>query len=404
MDGKFYLMFLETKKMIIVIGDAIKDVYIYGSADRVSPESPIPVFKENSRETKPGGSLNVASNLRALGQRVVHYHYQENVPIKCRYVVQNHILFRADLEEYHPNENYEYDMLGSKFCIISDYNKGFVHRAQNIVDSCKRQGCFVIVDPKKPLYNYQKADIIKLNEKELFEYTNCESLDELHAIRKKYQIGSLVVTLGSRGVYISSDEFEGHVPCESRQVADVTGAGDVFIATMTHFLATGNSLLDSCKKANVLASISVTKFGTYVLQEEDMRLTKTVFTNGCFDILHRGHVEYLKKSRALGCRLVVGINSDSSIKKLKGNDRPFVSERDRKAVLESLDCVDEVVVFDEETPYELIKKIKPDIITKGGDYSAEDVVGRDLAEVVILPFVEGFSTTRILERKNGQDG
>jgi D-beta-D-heptose 7-phosphate kinase/D-beta-D-heptose 1-phosphate adenosyltransferase len=128
-----------------------------------------------------------------------------------------------------------------------------------------------------------------------------------------------------------------------------------------------------------------------------------VFTNGCFDVLHRGHVDYLVKSKQLGSKLVVGINSDPSVKRLKGSGRPINSQEDRKAMLESLGCVDQVIIFDEPTPRELILKIKPDLITKGGDYSVDQVVGNDLVnQVIIIPLVEGYSTTGILKRLGNQ--
>jgi D-beta-D-heptose 7-phosphate kinase/D-beta-D-heptose 1-phosphate adenosyltransferase len=123
-----------------------------------------------------------------------------------------------------------------------------------------------------------------------------------------------------------------------------------------------------------------------------------VFTNGCFDILHRGHIEYLKKSKSLGTYLIVGINSDNSVRRLKGEGRPFNNQWDRKYVLEELRCVDEVIIFEEDTPYELIKKIGPDIITKGGDYKVEEVVGHDLAKTIIIPYMEGYSTSKILKK------
>ena len=123
-----------------------------------------------------------------------------------------------------------------------------------------------------------------------------------------------------------------------------------------------------------------------------------VFTNGCFDILHRGHIEYLKKSRLLGTYLIVAINSDDSVRRLKGDGRPVNNQWDRKFCLEELRCVDEVIIFEEDTPYELIKKISPDIITKGGDYIVEEVIGHDLAKTIIIPFVEGYSTTRTINK------
>lgn len=123
-----------------------------------------------------------------------------------------------------------------------------------------------------------------------------------------------------------------------------------------------------------------------------------VFTNGCFDILHRGHIEYLKQSKMLGTFLIVGINSDSSVKRLKGETRPINNQWDRKSILEELRCVDEVIIFEEDTPYDLIKKVRPDIITKGGDYKVEDVVGHDLAKTIIIPYLEEYSTSKLLKK------
>lgn len=123
-----------------------------------------------------------------------------------------------------------------------------------------------------------------------------------------------------------------------------------------------------------------------------------IFTNGCFDVLHRGHIEYLKKSKELGDYLIVGINSDRSVKKLKGEDRPLYNQEDRKFFLEELRCVDEVIIFDEDDPIDLLKKVKPDILTKGGDNIIENVPGHDLVKTIILPFVDGYGTSKLLKR------
>jgi D-beta-D-heptose 7-phosphate kinase/D-beta-D-heptose 1-phosphate adenosyltransferase len=380
--------------MIGLIGDFIIDIYQYGKIERISPESPIPIFLETYTEEKAGGAGNVYANLRALGNDV-NFWYEKN-SIKKRYVCNNYIVFRSDIETYKPyNGPIDFNLKDIKYCILSDYNKGYLDKSQDIIDYCISKGCIVIVDPKKHLSNYRNANIVKLNEKELEDYSPNISPK---GIRKLYNIESLIITLGKQGVYISSDKFEGLIEADKHQVADVTGAGDIFIATMTHFLNIGEDLYNSCIYACKLASISVTKFGTYVLTEEDIKQTRTVFTNGCFDILHKGHIEYLKKSKELGAKLIIGLNSDESIRALKGSSRPINNQEDRKAILESLDYVDEVIIFNEETPYELIKKIKPSIITKGGDYKLEEVVGNDLAKVIIIPFIDNYSTTKILEK------
>jgi D-beta-D-heptose 7-phosphate kinase/D-beta-D-heptose 1-phosphate adenosyltransferase len=383
---------------IAVIGDFILDQYIYGKVNRISPESPIPVFEELNTEYRPGGSGNVVENLKALGAHVVHYHSKQHHSIKKRYVCDYNVMFRSDDEKYIINEDINFDLTGVKYTILSDYNKGFLHHSQSIIQYCQSHGCVVVVDPKKHLSHYRNANYVKLNDKEIVKYTDGE---DYQTILEKYNIGALVVTQGSRGVFVYSPEFQGNIPVQSHNVKDVTGAGDVFISTMTFFLSKGKTLKEAAIKANTLASLSVTKFGTYILTPQDIRQIKVVFTNGCFDILHKGHVEYLRKSRQLGSRLVVGLNSDDSVRKLKGVNRPINNQEDRKAVLESLDCVDEVIIFDEETPLELIKQINPDVITKGGDYKRENVVGGDLCEVVIIPTVEGKSTTNIINKMNG---
>lgn len=383
--------------MIAVIGDYIEDIYIFGTVDRISPESPIPIFKSFKTEIRAGGAGNVYKNLQALGSNPKIFASFNSK--KTRFVCDNHIMFRSDEENYKINSDIEFPVK-TEYVILSDYNKGFLYYSQKIVDKFIEKGSKVIVDPKKTLDNYKNSNIIKLNQSELIDYGFGNTPYQL---RKLLNIETIVVTKGKDGVYISSDEYEGDISTDQHPVSDVTGAGDVFIAAMTHYLSIGNNLYDACLKAVRLASISVTKFGTYVLTKEDIATNSVVFTNGCFDILHRGHIEYLKKSRQLGYKLIVGLNSDESVKKLKGKDRPVNNQQDRKAVLEALEFVDEVIIFDSDTPYELIKRIEPDIITKGGDYkSKEEVVGHDLAEVVIIPYVQGYSTTNTISQFVGE--
>lgn len=383
--------------MIYVIGDGITDEYIYGSYTKISPETPIPIFRQERVETKEGGALNVVNNLKALGSSVFADCGKNSK--KVRYVVDNRIVFRSDEEKYVINSRESYQFNNTNWVVISDYGKGHIHLPETIITSAKKAGVKVVVDPKRELYKFLNADIVKLNLKEFKDFTGYDDLERCEIVRRSLDIEAIVVTLGGEGVYISSKDFTGFLSSSFVQVSDVTGAGDVFLASMVHYLDRNFSLVDACIKANQLASISVSKMGTYVLQPEDIKQVKTVFTNGCFDILHKGHIDYLKKSKELGGKLIVGLNSDKSVKKIKGACRPINKEEARKEVLENIGCVDEVIIFDEETPYELIKQIKPDVITKGGDYTTETVIGNDLAEVVIIPFVEGYSTTSILNKR-----
>jgi D-beta-D-heptose 7-phosphate kinase/D-beta-D-heptose 1-phosphate adenosyltransferase len=383
-----------------LIGDHITDVYIFGSVDRISPESPIPIFSESHQKSTDGGASNVYANLKSLGNAVEYYCGRNS--IKTRYVCNNHILFRSDSEAYIRNDQTIYDFSDDiEYVILSDYNKGYLHNSLDIIKNLKSRGKKIIVDPKKDLSNYHGADIIKLNEKEFRDYALDKNILD---VMSAYDIGTMIITRADKGIMITDRTGSRQtITTDLHQVSDVTGAGDVFIAALAHYLVRGVDMIEAATRSMKLASRSVTKFGTYVITEEDTRAieTRTIFTNGCFDILHKGHIDYLKKSKELGDKLIVGLNSDASVARLKGLDRPINKQEDRKYVLENLGCVDQVIIFDEDTPYELIKNLKPDIITKGGDYKSYDVVGNDLTKVVIIPFVDGYSTTGILEKING---
>lgn len=386
-----------------LIGDHIVDVYIYGKMDRFSPESPIPIFDIIKEESRAGGASNVNNNLKKLGAHVDYYFDALDYSIKKRYVCENHIMFRCDEDKLSSADPLEVEFPEeTKYVILSDYNKGVLKNSQQLIHKLKKQGKIVVVDPKRSMVHYEGADIVKMNEEEYHRFSMID-VDTPQEVRKFYNIGTLIITRGKRGPIIVNDDGMTQLDGIDKEVADVTGAGDVFIAAMTYYLAKGKSIYKACEWANKLASMSVGHFGTYTLTDEDIKSVekKIIFTNGVFDIIHKGHIEYLRKSKELGDRLIVGLNSDDSVKRIKGKSRPYNNQNDRKAVLEALEFVDEVIIFNSDTPYELIKQIEPDIITKGGDYAAFTVVGHDLAEVVIIPYIEGYSTTNTLEYMNG---
>lgn len=399
---------------ILVIGDYIVDKYIIGTCERLSPEAPVPVVTQFETTSKPGGAANVVENLQALGSKVYFECNHSQYTVKTRIVADNHIICRLDDEKYTPYKlNFSSLKLDDvKYAVLSDYNKGVLHDSQNIIDYLNSQNIKCLVDPKKSFFHYKNAWLIKANKKE-FEREIGQPYDknfvakECKYLCKKYNIQNIIITLGPEGMFIYNAEtgFSNTIYSREQKVIDVTGAGDVVIATLAHFLDKGENLNKAASIANRLAGISVSKFGTYTVSPSDFvdYDEKVVFTNGCFDILHIGHIELLKKSKQLGTKLIVGVNSDDSVKKLKGKDRPINNQNDRATMLLSLPFVDEVYIFDEDTPYELIKIIQPDIITKGGDYVRETVVGNDLADVVIIPLVEGYSTTKILEKSNGSN-
>lgn len=324
--------------------------------------------------------------------------------------------------------------------IISDYLKGFLSLrfTQSIISMCIENGIDVVVDVKdKQFEKYKRATVIKPNLKELQDLTGKEiNSDEDIVLASKYLKEKcccryVLTTCGARGMVLVGDKSPYFIEAKNQEVFDVTGAGDTTIAYLAACMANNIPIKDAVNIANIAAGIQVTKVGTssvywnevmeklseeknsnmhkIICEEsvehfrEEHRNKKIVFTNGCFDILHIGHIRYLQAASRLGDILIVGVNSDSSIKRLKGSERPINSEEDRVEMLSTLGFVDYVTIFNDDTPLNLIKKIQPDILVKGGDYIDEHIVGAKEVEdrggkTVLLPYVEGRSTTNIIER------
>ncbi len=323
--------------------------------------------------------------------------------------------------------------------VISDYGKGVCTPAvtQGIIALAKKYGVLTIVDPKGTDWEkYSGADFITPNVKELSECVGYKVENEDDSIVaaalsvvKKYDINQVVVTRSAKGITLVNGEGQvWHDPATQQEVFDVSGAGDTVVAMIITAMAANLDTDMALKIANSAAGIVVSHVGTYPIHRHELiallgkkeekrkelapltreELAKKVeqwkkegetivFTNGCFDILHRGHVTYLQKAATLGNRLIVGVNSDSSVMRLKGETRPLVRAEDRAFLLKALGCVDEVVIFEEDTPYELLAVLRPHILVKGGDYKAEEVVGKEwVKHVEIISFEEGYSTTSLV--------
>ena len=374
---------------VLIIGDVIIDRYIYGTSERISPEAPVPVVKYLREVETLGGAGLVYENLKSLGIDVTLFETNQPRSIKTRIICDGHYITRIDddkdansgvmLDEVLCSDFAEYD-----YVILSDYDKGVLDNAKQIITHINSYGCKVIVDPKRYAHDYEGAWLVKPNHS---EYTKFE-FDEWQ--------GNIITTDAGHSVYATIDNIEYTIPVEQVEVSDVTGAGDCFLAAFVYGLTKGYDYQKSIEFAVRGSTEAVTHVGTYILTEKDLQ-KRVIFTNGCFDILHKGHLTLLKEARSLGDKLIVGLNNDVSVKRLKGNDRPFNDITTRKEQLELIPYVDEVVIFDEDTPYNLIKNIKPDLIVKGGDYTVEEIVGHDLAPVHIVPTIKGYSTTKILE-------
>ena len=327
--------------------------------------------------------------------------------------------------------------------ILSDYGKGVLTEeiCQQIISHARSRGIPVLVDPKQRSFTrYRGATTICPNLHELSTATGVptRNLDALLAagqqMVKELHLDSLTATLSEKGIALVRSGSRFIAPAQARQVFDVSGAGDTVIATLALALASGLPAEAAVQLANVAAGIAVSKVGTVPVRADELLISlmpelethaaekvvtaeglrarahawrhagqQITFTNGCFDILHIGHITLLESARREGDRLVVGINSDISVRGLKGPNRPVVGERERAQILASLSAVDAVIIFDEPTPLCIIEALRPDVIVKGGDYSEETVVGaREVrswgGRVKIVPTVEGFSTTGILAK------
>ena len=325
--------------------------------------------------------------------------------------------------------------------LLSDYGKGVLSDkvCQDIINECVQLGIPVLIDPKGNDYSkYKNATLLTPNRKEASEATGIaikNTIDLRAAIMKlknELNLKYSIVTLSEEGIALFDKELE-IFPAEAKEVFDVTGAGDTVLATLGYMLASKKDIKEAIKMANLAAAVVVAKIGSATANfgeiEELLRSRanaefehkiksaeqvaeilsqrgekKAVFTNGCFDILHAGHTRYLAKARDFGDILIVGLNSDASVRRLKGESRPINSQLDRACVLSGLGFVDYVVIFDEDTPLELIKKLRPDILVKGADYEGKEVVGSDIVkDVRLVEFVDGKSTSAIVKRIKDAD-
>jgi D-beta-D-heptose 7-phosphate kinase/D-beta-D-heptose 1-phosphate adenosyltransferase len=466
---------------ILVVGDAMLDRFVTGTVDRISPEAPIPILHVKDETAMPGGAGNVVRNLSAAGAKSIFIGVSGAGPsgrelekhlsaldgadvrlvkdpnrpttIKVRYVSGTQQLMRADWEDKTSLSDAVADGLlnavdaalgDCQAVILSDYDKGVLDdgRAATIIAKAKDAGIPVIVDPKGDDFSrYAGADLITPNRKEIHAAsrmdadTNADVEAAAQELITAHDFANVLVTRSADGMTLVGRKGDPtHLAAETREVFDVSGAGDTVVALMAALMASGAPLSDAAKIANTAAGIVVGKVGTAsayateiiaALHHEDISSAESKiltvseasdkiaawrrqslsvgFTNGCFDLLHPGHVSLLSQARAACDRLIVGLNSDASVKRLKGETRPVQNEAARAAVLASLASVDMVVVFAEDTPLSLITALRPDVLVKGADYSVEQVVGASEVgswggRVVLADLKPGHSTTATIAK------
>ena len=404
--------------VISVIGDDLVANELKDLLKKINTSCNNLVVEENRKTSKK-------SRLIASQQQILRYDMESIDDINeksCQNILNN---LRNKIEQY--------DSI-----ILSDYGKGILTNSltKEIIKIANEKLIKVLVDPKgKDYTKYKGAYTLTPNKKEAIEATNIDIKDEnslikaLTNLKETCDLEVSLITLSENGIAIF-DKSLIIKPTVAREVYDVTGAGDTVIASIAFALGNDLNIEESIDFANLAAGVVVGKIGSATATLDEIyeyesslhksnssshiktfdeieilskkfheKNKKIVFTNGCFDILHAGHVKYLEEAKSYGDILILGLNADSSVRKLKGPTRPINTQDDRAYILASLESVDYVVIFEEETPYELIKIIKPHTLVKGGDYEGKDVVGQDIAnELKLVQFVNGKSTTNTIKR------
>ncbi|MHC4645032.1 MAG: D-glycero-beta-D-manno-heptose 1-phosphate adenylyltransferase [Planctomycetota bacterium] len=470
---------------ILVVGDLMLDSYIYGDALRISPEAPVPVLKVHKTDYGCGGAGSVAADLAALGalpscagviandpsgQILKNMLTKTGVDVSAILFVADRPttskqrliglaqhrhrqqLIRMDEESTAPLSDEQYGRLLKAYegklqqvdvLCLQDYNKGLLTQplCTQMIKMAAAAKKKVLVDPclTGDYSKYRGATLITPNRKEAaaavgFEIENTDAAAKAaDQLFQRLQLEAVVITLDKEGAYLKTDNVRELVPTMPRSVYDVTGAGDIVLATLAVTLAAGCDYTTAVRLANIAGGIEVEKFGAATVTIEEIineiiggqhgkggkvrsldslitelawrrRQKETiVFTNGCFDVLHLGHVEFLKFCKSQGDLVVVGLNSDTSVKTIKGPGRPLNNQYDRASVLAALETVDYVTVFVEPAPLDLIKEVKPDVLVKGQDWKQKGVVGREFVEsyggkVVLAPLVQGKSSTSVITK------
>lgn len=472
-----------TRARLLVVGDAMLDVYVETEVRRISPEAPVPVAGVRARRSVPGGAANVARNLVSLGcaasllgvrgaddaARSLERRLRESgiaatliassrrpTTTKTRVVTRGQQLIRLDEEAVHPLDAEEYARLrealpaaldGCDAVILSDYGKGVLLRrpdgsclAGDVIAACADRGVPVLADPKRDDWKrYAGAECVTPNSAEFAAVSGCagETREAMEAaardLRRRIAVPRLLLTRGARGMALFEEDRDPlFIKAEARQVVDVSGAGDTVIAVLAACRACGLSYARAARCANAAAGMVVSKAGTSPVSRSEFlhavrrdggstpkimdlpqlreavafwkqQGQRIVFTNGCFDILHKGHIMLLHEAAAQGDRLVVAINADSSVRRLKGETRPVQDEQSRALLIAALQDVDAVIVFEEDTPLRLVEALLPDVLVKGGDYTVENIVGADVVRahggrVHLARLQDGYSTTGICRR------
>ncbi len=467
---------------LLVVGDVMLDRFVYGRAERVSPEAPALVLQIEHDRWVLGGAANVAANIASLGGRAILIGRvgdddeaamiarlaaehggriisgltadpRAPTTVKTRYLAGDRHLLRADREQIGLSSPTEAAIIATvrasidaaKAVVISDYAKGVVSDAvlEAVFDIAGRQGKPVVVDPKRrSLTAYRGATLLTPNRRELAFATGVDCDDDDGAEQAAAQViaetgAMILLTRSEQGISLHRPGLETwRDKARARRVRDVSGAGDTITAAMALALAAGLDLTEAAHLANVAAGVVVGKSGTSQVTPDELRAAlaapdpdlqappskrmsleaavalrerwreegvRVGFTNGCFDLIHPGHIHILRQAAEQCDKLIVALNSDASVRRLKGPARPVQNQEARAEVMAALEPADVVLIFDEDTPLAIIQAIEPDVLVKGADYREDQVVGADLVKsyggkVVLATLIADQSTSQLISR------
>tara|TARA_B100001175_G_C19503076_1_gene639276 strand:- start:564 stop:1829 length:1266 start_codon:yes stop_codon:yes gene_type:complete len=419
------------KKTIKIIGDLMIDIWSEGIMEKKSSEAKIKIYETDNIKYSLGGAGNLCLNLKALGvnfkffsevgkdqnglkilkilkQKKINFLTDRKKKIttsKMRLFLQEKQIFRQDIEDVRINKNISNNLIKSlekkDIVVISDYNKGCIHK--NIQSRINKKNCITFVDPKNKPQFYKNAFLVKPNMEKFEEWVGKFSKKKAFNLLKLMGWTWLVISHNKYGVYVFNKFGEQNFyKVRAVKNGNVVGAGDIFFSGILYNFLKKKDVFSSVEIASYAASRCVEKEKIRKINIKDFK-KKVIFTNGVFDILHKGHIDLLKFSKKLGEKLIVGINSDYSVKINKGSGRPYNNLSKRIKELKKIKFIDKIFIFNEKTPIKIIKKIKPDVIVKGNDYSFKNVIGSKFANVILFKKKNQLSSTKLISNLNSFD-
>jgi D-beta-D-heptose 7-phosphate kinase/D-beta-D-heptose 1-phosphate adenosyltransferase len=444
---------------IIILGDVMVDINYHCNTTRFAPEANIPLYNVLNTNHILGGAANVANNLKNLdcNIEIVSVIGEDNIGLKIKELfdeknIKHHLLIDNTRKTTQKNRIFHEDILITRYdiedthdiskdieketidyittietldvIIFSDYAKGFLTQSlcEKIIKYANMNNILTFVDPKpKNIIKYKKCFCIKLNLLEGKLATNESSKkDILKKIKDNIECEFVILTCGEDGMYVNT--IENHIIQNKKEVKDVTGSGDIVLTVTSYMYLQNKDMIESAKLANYIAGKGVEIIGNYSVSKQDIyeyidnvihdteiekikMIRKSnkniVFTNGCFDLIHSAHIRLLQFSKKQGDILVVGLNSNDSIKRFKGDKRPINDITERCELLKNLGVIDYIIIFNDDTPFHILELLRPDIMVKGGDYTIEQIIGKDFAkEIILYNYINGISSTNTIAKIN----